>query len=126
MSDIPRVSDSEWEIMKVLWAAVKPLSANEVVEALKDRSDWSPKTVRTLITRLVRKKAVGIHQISSRSYTYYPLLAEEEGIRTETESFLKRISKNALKPLLVQFLNEQPLSEQDIEELKSLLDKRRG
>ncbi|MFX3635340.1 MAG: BlaI/MecI/CopY family transcriptional regulator [Candidatus Pristimantibacillus sp.] len=124
MEETPRISESEWEIMKVLWHADKPVSANEIIDAVSVQVDWSPKTVRTLITRLVQKKAVGIDQ-SGRTYAYYPIIAEEEGMKTETHSFLKRIGSYALKPVLVQFLSERRLSEKDIEELKSLLDERK-
>lgn len=123
MQEQPRITESEWEIMKVLWSSQKRMTANEIITAFKDHSDWSPKTIRTLITRLVQKGAVGIDE-TGRIYTYYPLLQEEEGVRTEAQSFMKKVRGHMLKPLLAQFLSEQKLSEQDIAELKDLLDKR--
>jgi len=123
MADQPRISESEWEVMRVLWAASKPLTANQVIAGLKHATEWNPKTIRTLITRLVQKEAIAMDQANS-PYTYYPLVAEEEGMRIETDTFLKRISGYALKPIFAQFLSERKLSEQEIEELKRLLDKR--
>lgn len=123
MKEIPRISESEWEVMKVLWSSAFPRTANEISDILKSDFNWSPKTVRTLISRLVHKKAVGIDQ-SGKTYLYFPLINKEQGLHIETQSFLKRVKGIGLKPILVQFINEQKLSEQDIMELRNLLDQR--
>ncbi|GIP34415.1 BlaI/MecI/CopY family transcriptional regulator [Paenibacillus sp. J2TS4] len=123
MKEIPRISESEWEVMKVLWSSNHPRTANEISEILVSDINWSPKTVRTLITRLVDKQAVGIDQ-SGKSYLYFPLIDKEQGLQIETRSFLKRMKGIGLKPILAQFINEQKLSEQDIMELRKLLDQR--
>jgi BlaI family penicillinase repressor len=120
--DIPRISDAEWEVMKVIWSKA-PLTANEVIEALEGITDWKPKTIRTLINRLVEKKALGVNQ-EGRFYSYYPLVENEECLRAETQSFLKRLYGGAMKPFLVNFLREEKLSPEDIKELKSILDEK--
>ena len=56
MNSLPKISEAELEVMKVLWDTASPLTANEVIQALEKTNDWSPKTVRTLLNRLVRKK----------------------------------------------------------------------
>ncbi|CAM3828575.1 BlaI/MecI/CopY family transcriptional regulator [Marinicrinis lubricantis] len=122
MVDIPRISDAEWEVMKVIWSK-SPLTANEVIDALEGNTDWKPKTIRTLINRLVEKKALGVNQ-KGKFYSYYPLVAEEECLRAETQSFLKRLYGGAMKPFLVNFLREEKLSPEDIEELKSILNEK--
>ncbi|WP_274365764.1 BlaI/MecI/CopY family transcriptional regulator [Paenibacillus thermotolerans] len=123
MKDVPKISDAEWEVMKVLWSS-SPMTANEVIEDLEGRKDWNPKTVRTLIKRLVEKNAIGFTQ-EGRMYWYHPLVKEEECVRSETQSFIKRIYGGALKPMLVNFLQDEKLSKEDIEELKSILEKRK-
>lgn len=123
MNEIPRISDAEWEVMKVLWAK-SPQTASDVIQALSNKNDWSPKTIRTLITRLVQKKAIDFAP-NSKPYTYSPLVAEEECTRAETKSLLKRLYGGALKPMLVNFLKEETLSKEDIEELKRILDERK-
>ncbi|PGO48337.1 BlaI/MecI/CopY family transcriptional regulator, partial [Bacillus thuringiensis] len=57
MKELPKISEAELEVMKVLWAN-SPQTANEVIEALEVKMDWKPKTIRTLINRLVHKEAV--------------------------------------------------------------------
>lgn len=122
MTQNPRISDAEWEIMKILWSKQRS-SAKDVIEALQDKADWSPKTIRTLLNRLVQKRAAA-YEITGRNYTYYPVVSEEECIHAETQSFLKRLYDGALKPMLVNFIQEEKLSKEDIQELKDLLDEK--
>jgi BlaI family penicillinase repressor len=120
VKNVPHISDAEWEVMKVLWAKT-PCTANEVIEALEVRTDWKPKTVRTLLNRLAQKQAISYSQ-ENRVYAYFPLVSEDECVKSETQSFLKRIYGGAFKPLLVNFLKEEQLSAEDIKELKNILD----
>ncbi|WP_058304116.1 BlaI/MecI/CopY family transcriptional regulator [Gorillibacterium timonense] len=119
---LPRISEAEWEVMKIIWSA-PPRTANEVIEELEGSKDWSPKTVRTLIKRLVEKQALGYVQ-DGRIYSYYPLVKEEECVRAETQSFLKRLYGGTPKAMLVHFLKEEKLSREDIADLKRILDDR--
>lgn len=120
MSQIPNISDAEWEVMKVLWAR-SPRSANEIIQALENHSEWKPKTVRTLLNRLVQKQAAAFTQ-DGKVYAYYPLVSEEDCVKTETRSFLKRIHGGAFKPMLANFLREEPLTAEEIGELKKILE----
>lgn len=122
MKEIPRISEAEWEVMKILWAK-SPLAANQVIESLSDSIDWKPKTVKTLISRLVKKNAVGFTQ-DNRIYYYYPLVDEDECLKAESQSFLNSVYGGALKPMLINFLREEKLSMEEIEELKRILDER--
>ncbi|WP_081143643.1 BlaI/MecI/CopY family transcriptional regulator [Bacillus cereus] len=122
MSHLPKISEAELEVMKVLWNTTLPLTANEITEALEEKSDWSPKTIRTLINRLSKKNAISSHQEKGKVYTYAPLITEESYLQIETQSFLKRFYGAALKPLLVNFIKEEKLSTEDIHELKQILE----
>ena len=122
MKDTPKISDAEWQVMKVLWQK-SPVTANYIVEKLTAQTEWMPKTIRTLISRLTTKNAVAYDK-TGRQYMYYPLLSEEECVRHETRSFMTRVRTAALKPMLAAFLEEENLSEEEIEELKCILDKK--
>jgi len=124
MADLPKISDAEWEVIKIFWSRATPCTANEVVEALADHLAWKPNTVKTLITRLVNKHALGFKE-ERRVYHYYPLVTEEECIKAESKTFMKRVFGGALKPMLVTFLQEEKLSQDEIEELKQLLEERK-
>ena len=110
--------------MKVLWAFA-PQTGNKVVEALADSTSWSPKTIKTLLNRLVKKKALGFEK-QGRSYSYYPLVREEDCARAETRSFLKRVYGGALQPMLSHFLEHESISAVELEELQRILDEKKG
>ena len=95
MKKIPRISESEWQVMKLLWAK-NPSTANEVVEALSSITAWKPKTIKTLLNRLVKKKAVG-YEKKGREYHYYPLVAQADCVRAESHSFLRKIASLSSK-----------------------------
>jgi BlaI family penicillinase repressor len=107
MKDNPGISEAEWEVMKALWSKA-PSTANEVVQFLETNTGWKPNTIKTLISRLVKKKAVGFKE-EGRSYLYYPLVSEAECRKAESRSFLNKIYGGSLKPMLVNFLTEEKL-----------------
>jgi BlaI family penicillinase repressor len=119
---VPRISDAEWLVMKALWAK-SPLTAKEVVAALEGETRWSPKTILTLINRLVDKGAVGFTK-EARTHRYFPKASESECARVESRSFLNRVYGGALQPMLTHFVQETPLSEDDIDQLKRILDEK--
>jgi BlaI family transcriptional regulator, penicillinase repressor len=122
MSQVPRISEAEWEVMKVVWRKA-PITANEVVDALADATDWKPKTVKTLINRLVGKKALGFEK-DGRTYLYSPLVNERQCVRAESQSFLMRVYGGAVKPMLVTFLEQETLTAEEVEELQRILEQK--
>lgn len=120
MQKTPRISESEWEVMTVLWER-SPLTANEIVEVVSQRACWQRETIRTLINRLVQKKAVRFEK-KGRQYHYYPAVAEGECIKAQTHSFLRRFRAEAIEPMLAALVEEQKLSAEQIARLKAILD----
>ncbi|HAM81815.1 penicillinase repressor BlaI [Ornithinibacillus bavariensis] len=118
--NVPRISEAEWEVMNILWKK-SPQTANEVILALQDKIDWKPKTIRTMLDRLVQKNVVGVHK-DQKVYTFFPLYSQDECQQAEAKSFIKRIYGGTLKSLLVQFMEEDSLTVEDINELKSILE----
>ncbi|SPE57075.1 Penicillinase repressor [Verrucomicrobia bacterium] len=122
MKKIPRISENEWEVMKVLWAS-GPCSASEIVETLISVDpSRHPKTIKTYLTRLTTKKALGARK-DGRGYLYRPLVTENECVKAVSESFLDRVFGGAVKPMLAHFVEQKNLSAEEIQELKRLLDK---
>jgi BlaI family penicillinase repressor len=122
MSKLPKISDSEWEVMEVIWSK-KLCTSSEIVDALKDNSEWSPKTIHTLITRLVKKGAVDVDKTST-TYKYSPLISEKDLKSQETKTFVQKIYGGSLKLLLSNFIGEEELSADEIYELRKLLDEK--
>lgn len=124
MKELPKISDSEWEVMKVLWEK-SPSTSSEIVEKLKPIYNWSSTTIYTMISRLVNKKAIRIEEGSS-PYLCYPLVSREECTTKEYKSFLKKVYNDSLNLLISNIVEENDLTERDIEELKRILDKKKG
>lgn len=98
MSNLPQISEAEFEVMKIVWKYA-PISTNEITEKLTQISSWSPKTIQTLIKRLVSKKAL-TYEKQSRFFVYTPLVKEDEYIRQESNSFLKRYYNGNITSML--------------------------
>lgn len=117
---LPQISDAEWLVMRVLWDKA-PQTANDVVAALEPHVHWKPKTVMTLLNRLVKKGALDYNK-QGRAYHYFPQVREAACVRAESRSFLQRVYGGSLLPMLAHFLDEERLSPREIAELKRLLD----
>lgn len=118
---IPQISDAELEVMKILWE-LSEATSNQIIDRLADSSEWKPKTIHTLIARLVAKKAVITKKIDGKSYLYSPNVNEEDYKSYASESFLKRLYNGSLNLMLASYVKEQKLTKDEIDELKKLLD----
>jgi len=122
MAKVPQISDTEWQVMKVIWAK-SPISANQVIESLEGSCNWKPKTIKTLLGRLVKKKVLGFHK-ESREYMYYSLISEKECVHAENKSFLSKVYDGAFNVMLASFLEDEKLSASEIDQLKKILDEK--
>ncbi|MGG4397853.1 BlaI/MecI/CopY family transcriptional regulator [Paenibacillus thiaminolyticus] len=127
MNQIPPITDAELEVMRVLWSN-PDCPSSEVVKKMTERMGWSPNTTRTLLSRLVQKEAAGakLEKGSKRTQLFYPNISEQEYLRSETKSFMKKLYGGALKPMLANFLQDKKLNAQEIEDLKALFDENRS
>lgn len=123
MPKIPKISDSEWKVMKVLWDKREPQPAYDVIQGLSADERWQPRTVKTLLNRLVKKGAIGFKKYKNL-YLYYPQVTEEACIRAASESFLQRCFDGALRPMLAHFVEHRRLTQDDIQELKRILEEK--
>jgi BlaI family penicillinase repressor len=120
MKSKPKISETEWEIMRIVWRK-HPVRAREILAQLKAAdASWHSKTMRTLLARLVRKRALG-YEARGRLYVYSPLVNEQDCLATASESFLDRFFGGSLKPMLAHFVGKQRLTKQEVEELRNLL-----
>lgn len=119
--ELPRISDAEWDVMQVAWRR-GDFTAQEMIDELSHR-DWSPRTVKTLLGRLLAKGALA-HEARGKAYVYRPAVKREDCVRQESESFLDRVFGGAAAPLLAHFARRGRLSDQDIADLKKILDEK--
>ena len=117
---LPRISDAEWEVMLLLWQRA-PQTAAEVAAKLCPAHNWTERTVKTLLARLVKKEALGA-QPDGKRYLYEPNVSREACVRQESRTFLDRVFGGSASPLLAHFVREGALGDAEIQELRSLLD----
>ena len=122
MSEGTKISEAEWRVCQVLWLQ-SPMTANEIVARLEDRTDWSPRTVKTLINRLVKKNILG-YENHGREYHYFPRLSEKECVLAQTQSFVKRVFDGAAGAMVAAFIENQQLSAEEVDELRQILGKK--
>lgn len=119
MSKLPQISEAEFEVMKVIWKYA-PISTNEVTEKQTQTTDWSPKTIQTMLKRLVTKKAL-TYEKQSRVFVYTPLVPETEYIRQESNSFLNKYYNGNIVSMLTSYLEDDKLSKTELDTLRHLL-----
>lgn len=121
MKALPQISEAEYEVMKIIWKRA-PINTNEITQELARTTAWSPKTIQTLIRRLVAKGALS-YEKQSRVFVYTPLIQEKEYIGQESRSFLKRFYHGDITAMLSAYIEDDKLSESEIDTLRSLLAK---
>lgn len=115
----PQISEAEFEVMKIVWKYA-PISTNEITDKLLQTTSWSPKTIRTLIKRLVTKGAL-TYEKQSRVFVYTPLVNKDEYIGQESSSFLNRFYDGDISAMVSAYMDHDQLSEKEISTLRSLL-----
>lgn len=124
MKNLPQISEAEYEVMKIVWKYA-PISTNEITEKLLLSTAWSEKTIHTLIKRLVVKGAL-TYEKKSRMFVYTPLINENDYLAHESDSFLKRYFDGNISAMVSSFLENDKLSQSEINDLRSLLSKKGG
>ncbi|WFD11549.1 BlaI/MecI/CopY family transcriptional regulator [Tepidibacter hydrothermalis] len=120
MKQIPKISDAEYEIMKIIWKN-EPLKASEIVE-LVDTECWNENTIRTMVNRLLKKGAIG-YEKKGKAYFYHSIVSETEYRKYEGTNFLKKLYSGSLSAMFANFVHDENVSKDDLKELKGILEK---
>lgn len=122
MNTLPQISEAEFEIMKVVWKYA-PISTNEITEKLLQTTNWSPKTIQTLIKRLVTKGSL-TYKKQSRMFIYTPTVNENEYIGQESSSFLNRYYDGDITAMVSAYIENDKLSKSELDTLRTLLSQK--
>lgn len=121
MEDIfEKITDSELEVMKVLWAAEGPLPVSQIRIALQDSLGWEATTIKTLVTRLCNKGAV--IQEKCKTFFYRPAVTQDAYNDWATDRLIRRLYQGRASSLVATLVKSDGLSADDIAELKALFD----
>jgi len=111
-----KISESELEVMHVLWEAGDALPITDIRQILHDRKGWEATTVKTLVQRLVSK---GVLEQEKRKVFYYrPLVSESEYSDWAVSGMVQRLFRGSAKALVATLVKSDGLSDADIAELR--------
>jgi BlaI family penicillinase repressor len=119
MRRTPTVSEAESVVLEALWVK-SPMTTEEVVAALKSQRDWQEPTIKTLLSRLLKKGAISAKR-DGRRYLYSPVLRREDWLLRESEGLLARLFGGRIAPLVAHFSKQKKLTRRDLAELKRLI-----
>ena len=113
-----KISDAEWLVMNVVWSG-PPLTGGEIIAAVGSRSEWRPRTIRTLLDRLVDKGALKVLTGGKRRFA--AAVSREACVRSESRSFMERVFGGEPAPMLLHVIKDARLTREEIDELKKIL-----
>lgn len=120
-----KLSDSEFEIMKVLWSRDSPMTSNEVLEGVKDKYDWKLSGLMTFLARMVDKGYVYCDR-STRTNYYSAVVSQDQYKFQESESFLEKLYDKSATKLIAHLYKGKKISQKEIRELRDYLDSLEG
>ena len=112
------ISESEWRVMKIVWNN-SPQTLPEILDKLKG-TDWSKTTIQTYLARLVKKGALSTKR-QGKGYLYYPAVSESDCLLAESRNFLSRVYDGSLSKMVMGFVKNGNLSNEELNELKNLI-----
>ena len=115
-----QITGAESKIMEALWRR-GPLTADEIVAEVADAEQWGEATVKTLVNRLLKKKAIQSVRAEGR-HRYQALVQRADYVQAESQGLLDRLCGGQLAPLVTHFAEHRALSPDDIARLKRLIE----
>ena len=113
------ISESEWQVMKVLWGEA-PRTLPEILDSLRD-AGWSKTTIQTYLARLVKKGALTTER-QGKGSLYFPAVAQDECQLAESRSFLQRVYDGSLSKMVLGFVQSGDLTQEELDALRAILE----
>ncbi len=115
------ITESEYELMRILWSADKPLGMAEIMKQLPE-DKWTRNAAATLLLRLAEKGFAG-YEKSGKLNFYYAVVKQEDYSSKETKTLLKRLYNGSIKDLVASLYEKDEIDDTELEELRRLLNK---
>lgn len=116
-----QISESEAEVMQLLWTAGQPLTSSEIIEGLQPVKRWKPSTVWTFLGRLTEKGMVTVDN-TEKKRRYSAALTEQQYKQAQTSHFLKMVHGGSVKSFFAALSQGVQLSSDEFQELKDWLE----
>ena len=115
-----QLTEPEWAVMQALWQG-KSMTLGQITTALEPIKHWSRNTVHTYLTRMEAKGLVRINK-DVTPHIYCAMIDRESCQQKERHSFLNRVYSGSTGDLIAAFLKEEPISQEEREKLRKILD----
>lgn len=112
-----QITDAEWKLMDIIWER-ETLSAKEIVEIMMNNHDWNKNTTYTVIKRLISKNVIIRKE---PNFICIPNVKREEAQHINTKSFINKVYNGSLKMLFNNFLDNEEISEDDLNEIMKII-----
>ncbi|SCY89596.1 Predicted transcriptional regulator [Paenibacillus polysaccharolyticus] len=124
MHQTQKWSETELELMEVIWSCTPPVTSSELLDMFKEKGKaWKAQTISTFLSRLVDKGALTVTRQGRTNY-YEPLLQPEDYKLLKTKTVLDGLYQGSVKNLVSAMYDGDKLSEKDIAELKQWLSEK--
>ena len=120
ISVLPRISDAEIDVMEIVWND-NPIGTNEITDRLTGEGERSPKTIQTLIRRLVDKGALAAEK-RGRQFYYTPAIDRDDFIDNQKKRFADRFFGGDVTLLVSSFVGDGKITQKELEEIRSIID----
>lgn len=123
LKDYYSLSDTEKNIMELLWQLEEPLSLRETMDYLNEKlnKDWKQQTIGTYLSHLEKAGLVRIDKRFARSYLYFPACTKEEYTQKYLQKLVSESFNNSIADLVCAFTGGKKLSKKDLKELQKLI-----
>lgn len=118
-----KISDSEWEVMRVVWANTQ-VTSKEIIDVLEQKKAWKPATTKTFIGRLVKKDMLQVER-SGKRYLYSTDVNEADFVKHMLKDLFENVCNRQKGGMTAYLLSQVPLSHDDIESITRILNKKR-
>ncbi|MGL4624218.1 MAG: CopY/TcrY family copper transport repressor [Culicoidibacterales bacterium] len=119
-----KISNAEWQVMKVVWAK-NGVTSREIMAALGGKFDWTPSTVKTLLSRLVEKQCLTTKKEGKKFYYSY-LLSEEEGIEAIITDVNEKTCAVKLTYMIAELMLNSEFTAKDLDYLEAIVQEKRS
>lgn len=119
MSKFQKLSETEMEVMKIIWESQHPITSKELLDifAQEKGKEWKGQTIATFLARLV-EKGVLISKKQGRGNIYLPRISQEEYKSLEAKSLLELLYEGSVKNFLATLYGGEKLTKDEIVELR--------
>lgn len=120
MINFQKMSETEMEVMQVIWEAGHPVTTGELLSIFAQNrgKEWKGQTIATFLTRLIEKGVLMLSERNGRVNTYAPRISPEEYRSQEAKSLLETLYEGSVKNFLATLYDGKELTEDEMAELR--------